>query len=78
MKWYSTNIASEAYEIWAYGDEHTVSEQWESYNRTTELTLTSPTIYICRYGSSRNNHEWYYWTDFWLEIEYPDMTQLYL
>ncbi len=86
MTWYSKEQASNAYKVWSYEDVHT-DNLYHSYKQETSITLSSPILYICRYCSDTGissglNGDYgyceYYWTNFWVEIEYPDMTNLYL
>lgn len=76
MAWYSTKTASEAYKIWQYSDAHT-DTNWSSYSRVNTMYLESPKLYICRYSSSDHYMYSFYWTNFYLEIEYPDTSTLY-
>lgn len=79
MAWYSKNIASDAYKVWQYEDIYTgFNGTWDSYTRSTTLNLTQPQMYICFYTNNTHYSCDYYWKDFWVEIEYPDMTNLYL
>ena len=73
MAWYYQQSASDAFKIWEYSEKHIKNKVWENYTRESTLTLYSPTLYICRYCNGGSN----YWINFWLEIEYPDMTTLY-
>ena len=79
MNWYSQKTASDAYKVWSYADAHTSSGAWKNVTHTTEMELNTPKLYICRYRGSRIEYtsESAHWTDFWVEVEYPDMTQLY-
>ena len=76
MKWYSQNSVSDAYNVWQYSDKHTQRSVWISCVHTTEIMLEQPNLYIALYQSADTNYGGY-WTDFWVEVEYPDMTQLY-
>lgn len=79
MKWYSAYSASDAYCVWSYSDEHVANRTWSSITQTAEIDLNSGTLYVCRYLSvfyNRNSSD-ASWTDFWIEVEYPDMSQLY-
>lgn len=80
MSWYSQNTASDAYLVWSYSETHSQDEVWQNMTRTTGINLTGSTLYVCLY----NEHSSTYgssthatWTDFWVEVEYPDMSQLY-
>lgn len=83
MSWYNTATASDAYKIWSYVDSVDFVETWENKTHSTEIELTSPKLYVCRYTDGRYSsydHAGYtcgQWTDFWVEVEYPDMTKLY-
>ena len=77
MSWYSQKSASNAYKIWGYSEEH-VDENWGTYTQQTTLTLSNGTVYICRYSSYDYYNHYFYWQDFWLEIEYPDTSNLIL
>ena len=80
MNWYSQKTASDAYKVWSYADTHTNNREWKNVSHTTEMELKTPKLYICRYrgssGTSFGSDE-AQWTDFWVEVEYPDMSQLY-
>lgn len=79
MSWYSQKTASDAYKVWSYSDSHTTENTWKQVMHTTEISLDSPKLYVCRYrGNDRyDSYDDAGWTDFWVEVEYPDMTQLY-
>ncbi len=82
MSWQSTNIASNAYKLWSYDDEHIYPEfnstkYYESFVREYTLTLDSDSLYVCFYGNDRYQYGKRYWKDFYIEIEYPDMSTLY-
>ena len=76
MSWYSTNIASDAYKVWEYSDKHTEGSSWNNHTHNTTLNLTSDTLYVCYYATYVS---WDYtkFKNFWIEIEYPDMSTLY-
>jgi len=74
MNWYYTNTASDAYLVWTYSDRH-IDSEWHTFTQSTELTLKSNKFYICLYNSA--SHAYGYWINFWVEIEYPDMSKLY-
>ncbi len=80
MAWYSAESASEAYKVWGYEDKHT-NVDYESYVQEKTIQLSSQYLYICRYGSNLGiqggSYIDYYWTDFWLEVEYPNTSTLY-
>ena len=79
MSWYSQKTASDAYKVWSYSDSHTTENTWKQVMHTTEISLDSPKLYVCRYRGTdrRSNNDDAGWTDFWVEVEYPDMSQLY-
>ena len=76
MSWYSTNTASDAYKIWEYKDTHT-DNTYGSYTQKTTMDLANDKLYICFYCSKDHDDYDVYWTNFWVEIEYPDMSTLY-
>ncbi len=84
MAWYSAKMASDAYKKWSYGEEHN-DTNFENYVRSTKITLDSPIIYCCLYSDYYTDTGSYYgaknrrpfWKDFYVEIEYPDMSTLY-
>lgn len=56
-------------------------EEFHDFSHSTSLELTSPKLYIAKFMSDYST-----WTgaigqgevlDFWIEVEYPDMSQLY-
>lgn len=78
MAWYSQSSASDAYKVWGYGDtfrESTTTKKNAVYE--TEISLNTDKLYVCRYQSYGYVKTHANWTDFWVEVEYPDMTQLY-
>lgn len=81
MSWYSQQTASDAYKIWSYSDSFTNgNNNKKSAVYSTSITLNSSTLYVCRYqsySSSYSSETHANWTDFWVEVEYPDMTKLY-
>ena len=76
MAWYSARSASDAYKIWSFGDKH-IDGNWSTYTQKTSLTLTGSYIFICRYSSENYYSYNFGWRDFWIEIEYPDTSNLY-
>ena len=76
MAWYSARNASDAYKIWSYSDRH-IDGNWSSYTQETLFTLTGSHVFICRYTSKDGYYADFCWRDFWVEIEYPDMSNLY-
>lgn len=85
MSWYNKYEASDAYKIWSYTDTYDFEDTWQNAQRSIEIKLTSAKLYVCRYADSTMTTDYgyvgsygtYQWTDFWVEVEYPDMTQLY-
>lgn len=78
MKWYSQNSVSDAYNVWQYSDKHTQREAWISCTHTTNLALNQQHLYVALFKTDEGNTNYKgYWTDFWIEVEYPDMSQLY-
>lgn len=81
MNWYSQPSASEAYEMWAYKDKHT-DTSFASYTKVaTDLTLSGDKIYVCLWTNAYRSGGWAadygaIWTDFWVELAYPDMSVL--
>ena len=75
MNWYSREYASEAYLVWGYSESHTVVNEQKSLDRVGVIPLNSPKLYICRWTSTSSG--WAFVTDFYVEIEYPDMSTLY-
>lgn len=77
MYWYSEKEVSSSYQIWEYNEWHYTTE-YEEYTRETAFILTKPKIYIClaaKRPSGGAIGAW--WKDFYVEIEYPDMSTLY-
>lgn len=80
MRWYNAYNASDAYKVWGYTDVFTRNDTnngWRNIERTTEIKLNTPQLYVCRYKGNNSNYNWAEWTDFWAEVEYPDMSKLY-
>lgn len=78
MAYYSQNTASDAYKVWEYKDLHKYTTEWGSYTRTTAINLTGDSLYVCYYFDYKDIFGNYsLWTNFWLEVEYPDTTTLY-
>ena len=82
FNWYSQKTASDAYLLWKNTDKLTKNGVYLSFEHTEVLPLTSETIYICPYGytySGSYSWDWRsnYRKNFWVEVEYPDMTTLY-
>ncbi len=76
MAWYSARNTSDAYKMWSYSDKH-VDNYAKSQTQETSLTLTGSYVFICLYSSENNWTNYFYWGDFWIEIEYPDTSTLY-
>ena len=76
MAWYCDDYADDDYKLWSYTDSF---ENGETTHREEEKTktinLVSKILYVCRYGDTGySNNDWYpIWTDFWLDIEYPNL-----
>lgn len=78
MAYYSQNTASNAYKVWGYKELHKYTTEWENYTQTTTIDLTGESLYVCYYHDDNVTVGNYgRWSDFWLEIEYPDTTTLY-
>lgn len=78
MMFYSQNTASNAYKVWGYKELHKYTTEWENYTQTTTIDLTGESLYVCYYHDDNVTYSNYgRWSDFWLEVEYPDTTALY-
>ncbi|MBQ7760557.1 MAG: InlB B-repeat-containing protein [Clostridia bacterium] len=78
MSWYFSETPSDAYKVWEYSEYHEVPNIYTSHSNSTYLDLDYNTIYIMVWQSAKNNDNVFgYWRNFWVEIEYPDMTTLY-
>lgn len=75
MTWYSTATASYLYELWYYQERHERLDVPQNIDREKTLTLSGPKLYICRWTGQHSG--WARITDYYIEIEYPDMTTLY-
>lgn len=81
MSWYSHPSASDAYKVWNYSDsfrKHDTTKKNAVYSK--DVNLNSSKLYVCRYqsyGTSYGSSTHANWTDFWVKIEYPDMSKLY-
>ena len=82
MNYYTQQIASDGYKVWEYSDSFQKNdENFHKFSHSTNLTLSSPKLYIAKYvshystptGSSYHGEV----VDFWVEVEYPDMSKLY-
>lgn len=83
MNYYTQQTASDGYKVWGHTDSFKKNdESFHAFSHSTSLELTSPKLYIAKFMSN------YSTTglsaagqgevvDFWVEVEYPDMTQLY-
>ena len=78
ITWYSVKTASDAYKILECHDVH-VDTQYATYTKSANITLSSGLIYICFWWDYPHTlYDYYaYWKDFYVEIEYPDMSTLY-
>ena len=77
---YNSSTASEAYKLWQHDDSFD-NNDWKSITVTKQnIQLSSSTAYLCLWCDSAS-YSWSghgaKWTDFWLEIEYPDTSQLF-
>lgn len=82
MNYYTQQVASEGYKVWEYSDNFQRNDdEFHDFSHSTSLELTSPKLYIAKFMSDYST-----WTgaigqgevlDFWIEVEYPDMSQLY-
>ncbi len=81
MNWYNTGSASAAYLVWTYQDSFKNKDVTKrNVSKSTNLTLTTANLYISMYQSYSNSFgtaTYAHWTDFWVEVEYPDMSKLY-
>ena len=84
MNYYTQQTASDGYKVWGHTDSFKKNdENFHAFSHSTSLELTSPKLYIAKfisnYGSSLMGGSVYQGeaVDFWVEVEYPDMTQLY-
>ncbi len=73
--WYSTKTASDAYKVWEFSDKH-IDTNASSFVQSTKMHINSSKLYICFYSSNSVGGT-RYWKDFYIEIEYPDMSTLY-
>lgn len=80
MSWYNTFSPSDAYRVWQYDDGFDQGgEVWKNVERAKEISLSTPNLYVCRHFSTSSDrwYNYYQWTDFWVQVEYPDMSKLY-
>ncbi len=76
MACYTQKIASDAYKLWQFTDEHT-ERGWLSHTRQVAINLQGEFLYVAYWGSRGGYYDDFFWDDFWLDIEYPDMSTLY-
>ena len=75
---YNSSTASEAYKLWQQDDSFDVPDKWQSKTvQKQNMVLSSPTAYLCLWCEYSSRMTFAMWTDFWLEIEYPDTSQLF-
>lgn len=78
MSWYSERKVNSDYKVWSYTDSYSYSNSWKTCKAETTLELNKPMLYVClyteKYYSSSTNGQW---KDFYVEIEYEDMSKLY-
>ncbi len=75
---YNSSTASEAYKLWQQDDSFDVPDKWQSKTvQKQDMVLSSPTAYLCLWCEYSSRMTYAKWTDFWLEIEYPDTSQLF-
>lgn len=70
---YSNNVVSEAYELFRLKETYT-DHAWKESVKKEKITISNSKIFLCFWSDSGHNT---YWTDFWIEVEYPDMSKLY-
>lgn len=73
MAWYSSGTASDAYKVWEYNEEH-LTLDYELYSNSTQIFLASSELYVCYVSEAAS---WARYKNFYVEIEYPDMSTLY-
>ena len=76
---YNSSTASEAYKLWQHDDSFD-NNDWKSITVTKQnIQLSSSTAYLCLWNEYCSSAYGIcaMWTDFWLEIEYPDTSQLF-
>ena len=79
VTWYSVKTASDAYKLWQIEDKH-IDSNWATYTEKTKISLSSSKVYLSFWAvgfNIYNSHDKPYWKDYYLEIEYPDMSKLY-
>lgn len=75
LNYYSQEIASEAYLLHSEEFKQT-SKNFRSYEFNMDFVLKGNIIYASRFFTT--NHNWCKISDYYLEISYPDTTNLYL
>ena len=82
MNYYTQQTASDGYKVWDHSDSFQRNdEKFHAFSHSTKLELSSPKLYIAKYmsnystptGSVSQGEV----VDFWVEVEYPDISQLY-
>ncbi len=79
VTWYSVKTASDAYKLWQIEDKH-IDSNWATYTEKTKISLSSSKVYLSFWAvgfNIYNSHDKPYWKDYYLEIEYPNMSKLY-
>lgn len=77
MRWYSEFSVSDAFCVWSYSDAHVQQSVAKDCVQMTTINLNQPKLYVALYSTSGQYSQTGKWTDFWIEVEYPDMSQLY-
>ena len=77
MRWYSEFSVSDAFCVWSYSDAHVQQSVAKDCVQMTTINLNQPKLYVALYSTSGQYSQTGKWTDFWVEVEYPDMSQLY-
>ncbi len=75
MNWYYEKVISDVYLVWNYSDK--VTDEYTHCSHITTLELKSPKLYGVYYKSGTDNYSCYRFSNFYVEIEYPDMSTLY-
>ena len=78
LNFYYSKTASDAYLIMQFSEKHN-DANYRSYSYTTTAELKSSQMYCTWFTDLYGyyDRENPFWTDIWLEIEYPDMSTLY-
>lgn len=77
---YNSSTASEAYKLWQQDDSFDNNDWNVKTVKKQNIQLSSSTAYLCLWCDSASaswSGHGAKWTDFWLEIEYPDTSQLF-